>query len=173
MPKHTEFYSMLRNIYRMFVVVGFVLAAAACRSDRSTPDFETTFDDATVALEANRVEQSQELADCLRDLTLGADSDLVDEHQAARLAIFYMKLSERNGEDENIADATHLFRRAFRLSKDSLRTFYESLPLEDTPHYVLLRRLGLSIDNPVDLTDRDIAEEETLPAIADSTSTLH
>ena len=38
---------------------------------------------------------------------------------------------------------------------------------------MLLRRLGLSIDNPVDLTDRDIAEEDALPAIADSTSTLH
>ena len=69
-PRHTEIYSMLRNIYRMFVVVGLVLAAAACRSDHSTPDFESTFEDATVALEANRVEQSQELADRLRDLTL-------------------------------------------------------------------------------------------------------
>lgn len=157
----------------MFVVVGFVLAAAACRSDHSTPDFETTFDDATVALEANRVEQSQELADRLRDLTLGADSNLVDEHQAARLAIFYMKLSERRSEDENIADATQLFRRAFRLSKDSLRTFYESLPLEDTPHYVLLRRLGLSIDFPVNLTDTDISEEEPVPASDHSATITH
>ena len=164
---------MLRFIYYFLAVAAISLTAVSCGSDRSTPDFETTLSDAAVALETNRLEQSQELADRLRDITLGSDSDLVDETQAARLAIFYMKLSERRGEEENIADATQLFRRAFRLSNDSLKAFYEGLPLEDTPHFVLLRRLGLSIDNPVDLTDTDISEGDAVSALADSTAITH
>ncbi|MDE6528475.1 MAG: hypothetical protein K2L78_05460 [Muribaculaceae bacterium] len=89
-----------------------------------------------------------------------ADSTQVDETRAVALGILYMRLSEHCNEDENIADATQCIRYALRRSGDSLRIVSAELPLDDVRHFELLRRIGLSIDNPVDLSDRDMTHAE-------------
>lgn len=161
---------MLRHIF--IAIIGLAAVTTGC-SRPTDADFETTMSDAVQALAENNIEQSQQLADQLRNIALGPDSDMVTESQAARLSILYMKLSEHAQEDENVADATQLFRRAFRLSSDSLKSFYEQLPLDDTRHYVLLRRLGISIDNPVDLSETDMTDGETSTLPSDSLATQH
>lgn len=125
--------------------------------------------DETIAMAAEAIadgdyELAQLLCDNVRDIIYSADSASVDENQAAGLGILYMKLSEhRNGED-NVAEAMQCLRYAFRQSSDSLKLFSAGLPLEDERHFVLLRRLGLSLDShPVDLTGNGLSNGDMAP----------
>lgn len=124
-----------------------------------TGNADETLENAAEALASGNYEYAQQLCDEVAAITLGPDSAQVGEIASARLGILYMKLSEHRDEDENVAEATQCLRRAFRLSADSLKTFSLGLPLEDERHFVLLRRLGTSIDNPVDLTKGDLMHE--------------
>lgn len=104
--------------------------------------------------------RAQQLCDDMLSMIGSADSIRFGEASAGRLGILYMRLSEHRNEDENIADATQCIRYAFRQSADSLTAFSVGLPLDDVRHFVLLRRIGLSIDCPVDLTDRDMTHPD-------------
>ena len=150
-------------------IVLLILLLTACTKHYDTAEFESTYEDACAALADNNIAFSQQLANQLRDMALGADSSSVSVAQYAQLSILYMKLSECASEEENIADATQLFRRAYRLSPDSLMAFYESMPLDDTRHFVLLRRLGSSIDNPIEIADTiEVMVNDSDAAIIDS-----
>ncbi len=130
-----------------------------CSADNSARTFADRLSEANTALADGDYAIAQTLADDMLQTALGADSASIDEADAARLGILFMKLSERRNEDENVVYATQCIRRAFRLSNDSLKSFFATLPLEDTPQYVLLRRIGLSIDNPIELpVEADEAE---------------
>ena len=83
------------------------------------------------------------------------------ETQLGQLSILYMRLSEHGDEEENIAVATQCFRDAFKMSADSLNAFFSTLQLEDQRHFVLLKRIGSSLDNPMDLSEKLAAD--TIP----------
>lgn len=132
-------------------------------SRTSTADnVKADMEEAVAALSDGDCRHAQSICNELYASMNGPDSMSVDAPAAASLGIMFMKLAEQcdGDENENIACATQCLRRAMRLSPDSLKAFSASLPLEDERHFVLLRRIGMSIDNPVDLTDRDIAGEE-------------
>lgn len=152
------------KLFRLLLII-LLPALGACSGGHV--NFDDTLTDATTAYADGDYRQAQHLAEMLLPVVMGPDSAAVTETQAGQLGILFMKLSEHGNEDENIADATVCLRRAFYASNDSLREFFVSLPVEDTPHFVLLRRLALSIDNPVDLTDEDIARDEPLDSIAE------
>lgn len=122
-------------------------------------DVEDRLANANSAIVDEDWDAAQRLCDDVYRLISTPDSVMVDENQAGELAILYMKLSEHVSEEENMADATQAFRYAFRQSEDSMKTFLTALPLEDQRHFVLLRRIGLSIDNPVDLMDADLTHD--------------
>lgn len=149
----------IENIKGFLLSLLCAVALCACTGGHVS-DVDKALDDASDALAAGSYEYAQQLCDGVAAMAAGSDSTQVDEVESARLGILYMKLSEHCNEDENMAEATQCLRRAFRLSSDSLKAFSMSLPLEDERHFVLLRRLGTSIDNPVDLTQGDLAHEE-------------
>lgn len=135
------------------------VAAASCGS-RTDVDIDACMEEASNAIADEDYGRGQLICDDLFAMVSGADSVRFTEMQAGGLGILYMRLSEHVREEENIADATQCVRYAFRLSNDSLKTFTAVLPLEDVRHFVLLRRIGLSIDNPVDLVDTDMTHTE-------------
>lgn len=152
----------MRYIY-IAVLLLVMSAMSACSHRSDVADFNTLLADAGEALADNNVELAQHIANNLRDIALGADSSAVTPSQTVMLSILYMRLSEQAAEEENIAEATQLFRRALRESPDSVRVCYELLSVDDTRHFELLRRLGTSIDNPVELDDSVIVEHDMLP----------
>ena len=87
----------------------------------------------------------------------------MDERQAGALALLFMELSDHRNEDENVAVAAQCLQYAYKVSADSLRGFSAALPLEEQQHFELLRRITVSIDNPVDLSEEDFFEESDLP----------
>ena len=137
----------------------------ACSTGQSRPSFAERLAEADSALSEGDCARAQTLADELLRSAMGHDSTTIDDTQAASLGILFMELAERQNEDENVADATQCIRRALRLSDDSLKSFFASLPLEDTPRYVLLRRIGISIDNPMELPveEPDAIEPDSIP----------
>lgn len=156
-------HNLSRRLIPVLAAVITAIAAVSCGSRAATQEQTATrLQDAAAAIADGDCVQAQSICDGLYGIMTGADSASVGETQAAMLGILYMKLAEQPQCDEtaDIACATQCLRRAMRLSPDSLKAFSASLPLDDQRHFVLLRRIGISIDNPVDLTSRDIAEED-------------
>lgn len=155
--------SILHRLLQAVVMISLAAAVASCSGTTHTGEqVGTHLQEASAALADGDCNHAQSLCDAIYLTMTGADSASVGETDAARLGILYMKLAEQPQSDEtaDIACATQCLRRAMRLSSDSLKEFSESLPLDDERHFVLLRRIGMSIDNPVNLTDTDITEED-------------
>jgi hypothetical protein len=135
-----------------------IIILGACSN--SPVSVEECLDDANASIADANWSQAQASCDHLLTLVIGVDSGVVTDTQAARLSIMFMKLSEHQREDENVADAMQCLRYALRISPDSLTKFSTTLPLEDERHFELLRHIDLSLDNPVDISDEtDIPEE--------------
>lgn len=126
----------------------------ACTSAASA-DVATAMDD------AERTYADGDFASCQKICTeiVSRDSASLSEEQLGHLAILFMKLSENVNPDENIAEATQCFRRAWRLSADSLHTFVATISPEDIPRYVMLTRIGGSLDFPPDLSEEHYIED--------------
>ena len=143
------------------LILSLLCAVALCGCGGDHVDnIDDALDNAAETLAGGSYEYAQQLCDDMAAIAIGPDSAQMGEVASARLGILYMKLSEHRNEDENVAEATQCFRRAMRLSRDSLKAFSLTVPLEDERHFVLLRRLGTSIDNPVDLTKGDLMHED-------------
>ncbi len=119
----------------------------------------------TDAEEAVRSDHQEAAAKICRQLVEEHFSTL-SEDELGRLAIVYMKLSESENYDENVAEATQCFRQAWKLSTDSMRGFTASLSPEDLPHFEMLRRLSASIDRRPDLMEAQ--EPDSLYVVPDS-----
>lgn len=150
---------MCRKALAGCILAGCGFVAASCgNGDRM--DVDSSLEVASYAISDGDYGHAQELCNVVLAMMSEADSVNVDETQAGRLGILYMRLSEHQNEDENIADATQCIRYAFRQSDDSLKAFSTGLSLDDVRHFVLLRRIGLSIDYPVDLTNSDMSQPD-------------
>ena len=147
----------ISTLSHTLVAAGCLFALAGCGGGK--PDVAARLAEASAAVADEDWKSAQHISDGIYRLLSTADSTLVSVEQAGELSIIYMKLSEHVNEEENMADATQAFRYAFRHSGDSLRAFSMQIPLEDERHFVLLRRIGLSIDNPVDLMDDDLTHD--------------
>ena len=137
----------MKRLFEAALAAVAIMIIQACAT-RTAPAFSDRLAEADAALADGNYERAQDMANEMLEIAMTADSDAVGETESAHLGLLFMKLSEKQHED--VADATQCIRRAFRLSGDSLKAFFASLPLEDTPRFVLLRRIGLSIDNPVE-----------------------
>lgn len=139
----------MKRLFEAALAAIAIMMMQACATS-TAPTFSDRLAEADAALADGDYERAQRMANEMLGVAMTADSDAVGDSDAAHLGLLFMKLSEKQHEDENVADATQCIRRAFRLSDDSLKAFFAALPLEDTPRFVLLRRIGLSIDNPVE-----------------------
>lgn len=144
----------------------FVCAAlfAACSSTSATVDEQ--IEAANGALARNDFDGALKQCNFLAEKVMAADTTITP-NQAANLAILFMKLSDARHDDDNVGTATLCFRHALELSPDSLRAFSQTLSLEDQRHFELLWRIGVSIDNPVDVADLT-EDEEGEAAAADA-----
>lgn len=150
----------MRTMSRSFAPLAVAIAMttlSGCRNSDISVD--ECLDDAAASISDNSLHHAQATCNHLLEMVNGSDSVKVDDGQAARLAILFMKLSEHQNEYENVADAVECLRYAFRHSTDSLNTFSASLQPEDERHFVLLRSIGMTIDNPVDLSERDMPDD--------------
>lgn len=138
--------------------LGLVFLFTGCTSASDAADDDLRV--AETALTTGETAQAQDVCDRLLHGSYGPQ---LSEEQLGMMAIIYMKLAEQApaGEgDDATATATECFRRAMGLSGDSLGVFFSELPLDDQRHFVLLRRISLSIDHPVRLDEADIASDD-------------
>lgn len=149
----TSVCSILRKTFPAWMAASLIMImVAGCRP---SADIDTSVKDAEDTYANGNISRSQQICNGL----MADDFDKLDENQLGRLAILFMKLSETENSDENVADATQCFRQAWKLSQDSLRGFIGSLPPEDLPHFVMLTRIGGSIDFPPDLSQDPYADD--------------
>lgn len=134
-------------------------ALTACHE--AEPTVDELLAEATEAMADKDYGHMQTLCDHAITHMADTDTTAVDGAQAGRLAILYMILSDHRNEDENVAVAAQCLRYAYEHSADSLRTFSAGLPLDEQRHFELLRRIAVSIDNPIDLMGEEFTEEDT------------
>ncbi len=139
----------------------FLLMAVSCGVDKGTVDERLA--DASEAMALKDYGYAQTVCDNLAAYISAEDTVAMDERQAGALALLFMELSDHRNEDENVAVAAQCLQYAYKVSADSLRSFSAALPLEEQRHFELLRRITVSIDNPVDLSEEDFFEEGDLP----------
>lgn len=135
------------------IMAAFMLLTGGCRPTGAS--VEASVNDAEETFATGDTAQCQKI--CTR--LMAEDFDKLDEKQLGRLAIIFTRLSEIDNSDENMADATQCFRQAWKLSADSLRGFIGSLPPEDVPRFIMLSRIGGSIDFPPDLSQDHYPED--------------
>lgn len=153
----------LAGLYSLVVAVLCAVGACGlsmCGSRGADADnFNEHMQEASMALADGDYDHAQMLCDGLLAVAVSADSASVDASDVAGLGIMYMKLAEHRGEEDNVANATECLRRAMSLSADSLKAFSASLQLDDERHFVLLRRIGMSLGNPVEMYDGENAPD--------------
>jgi hypothetical protein len=132
-----------------------MLTAACSSSSNNAQELTDSVSDAEQALAEGDAEASRKICSYL----MTNDFDKLNETQLGKLAIIFMKLSETDNPDDNVADATICIRQAWKLSTDSMRGFYNSLPTEDIPQFVMLTRISGSIDFPPDLSEETFNED--------------
>lgn len=149
----------MNAIYRLFIILAAASVLASC--SQKTPDTGESLSIAREALASGDYSHAQTICDNLSAEITADDTTAINATQAADLAMLFMALSDHRNEDENVAVATLCMQYAFDHSADSLRSFAASLPLEEQRHFELLRRISISIDNPVDLMGEEFLEDET------------
>lgn len=146
---------MKNNYYR--ILAGWLLGMCVflfvgCATAEST---DATIADAEQALADNDVDHSRQICNSITSKGLEG----LSEEQLGKLAILYMKFSDVTNSDEDIAEATQCIRQAWKVSTDSMNGFIGSLSPEDLPHFVMLMRIGGSIDSPPDLSEEHYSED--------------
>lgn len=155
------FTSFRRCTLQLIIAIAFAAALQACSGSTATVDEQ--IEAANGALARNDLNGAQKQCNYLADRVLAADTTITAD-QAANLAILLMKLSDARNDDDNVGVATQCLHHALSISPDSLRAFSQSLSLEDQRHLVLLWRIGVSIDNPVDVADIEQNEQSEADA---------
>lgn len=138
-------------IISLLLLLGLNLQA--CSS--AAPDYDTDISEASTALEKGELDHARTICNSL----FNNDLDKLNEMQAGRLAILYVRLGEAGDTEEEMANAIVCFRKAWKLSEDSLRVFSAQLPPEELPQYAILSRISGAMDAPVELTDNDFYED--------------
>ena len=163
--------NLIRPLWGVMAALLTLVAATSCNN--SSQGVEESINDAAIAITDGDWNHAQATCNHLLKTITGPDSTIVTEQQAARLGILFMKLSEQQREYDNVADAIECLRHAYRMSTDSLSAFSASLPPEDERQFVLLRRIGISIDHPVDLYDKDSLYDGDSAAAYNQTAQSH
>lgn len=145
-------------IYRLATVAAITLAA--CKGP--APTVAQKIDLVREAVAEADYNAAQHICDDLATHIAHNDTTAFTDIQAGELAMLFMALSEHQNEDENVAVATRCLQFAYDISPDSLRAFSATLPLDEQRHFELLRRISISIDNPVDLMGEEFLEDETI-----------
>ena len=148
-------HSAFARIIRSLILPSIMLTVMAGCGTSAPDDVDSSLDEINSLMAFGDYDHAQKLCDNVLTLITDTDSSAVTETQGGTLGIMYMKLSEQRNEDENVGNATICIRYAYRISADSLKEFAASLPFEDERHFELLRRIGLMIDNPVDLSEEE------------------
>lgn len=148
------------KIFFLIALVTLLGGTASCSSGHKDTDIDSALQLAQQDFADGYFESAQKQCNDLFGMLYTPDSVYVSEQQAARLGILLMMLSENINSDENIAEATLCIRYAYRHSADSLHSFATGLSLDEARHYELLRRIGLSLDNPVDLDGEETENPE-------------
>lgn len=147
----------MKNVYYKFILTILIglsgLMGVGCK--HSAESVDVTLDDAEQAMADNDIRHARMVCDVISY----QGRDRLTEAQLGRLAILYMKLADASNSDDDIADATQCFRMAWKLSADSMRGFVATLSPEDLPHFVMLTRIGGSLDSPPDLSEEHYAED--------------
>ncbi len=122
----------------------------ACSSDKSGEAISY----AEIQIANNDFAGAQKTCD---NLMAGKASKSFLASDLCRMAIIYMKLSERYNESENIAVATQCYRTANTINADSVTDFFANTPIEEAQYEATLKSLAKSLDNPQEI----IGEEPT------------
>lgn len=117
-----------------------LLALAACSQAVNDP--------LEPALSAMRSHDYEAAVEAIEQLDVDTTTTL-DVAQLGRLSIIYMKLSEVKDVDVNTAMATRCYTTAMWIDADSARSFYNSLPIDESQYVEVMQQLNGIISTPI------------------------
>lgn len=149
---------MPRTFCKYLIIIAMTLIGLCMQACSSgTADYDTDISEARLALEQGELEQAYSICNSL----FNNDLDKLSEMQLGHLAILYVKLGEAGDTEEEMANAIVCFRKAWKLSEDSMRGFSAQLLPEELPQYAILSRISGAIDAPEELGEAEFYEDST------------
>ncbi len=146
----------MKNI---LVLMVSVLLFASCSGEKAG--------DVIMSAESRILENDLRGAQNICDKLLAEKTmDSFTASELCRLAVVYMKLSETNSVDENIATATQCYRMAVMIDPDSVASFFAGIPIEEVQYEATLKSIAKSLDCPCDSIESEIPD--SLYSINDS-----
>lgn len=108
-------------------------------------------------LAAKDYESAQSMCD---DIVDGADLKSLDLQSLCKLSIFYVKLSDNQHQEDNMAKATKCYQTATEINADSVSAFMAELPLDDAQYVMLLKNLSGMIGAPIEIDAEEPIDSE-------------
>lgn len=108
-------------------------------------------------LAAKDYESAQSMCD---DIVDGADLKSLDLQSLCKLSIFYVKLSDNQHQEDNMAKATKCYQTATEINADSVSAFMTELPLDDAQYVMLLKNLSGMIGAPIEIDAEEPIDSE-------------
>ncbi len=122
-----------------FLTIAITLLLASCCKDTTAEKITA----AEVAIQSADYESAQEI---VTEITSADSISKLGCENLCRLSIIYMRLSEHQDEEENVASATNCYHHAVELNPDSASVYFSNLPLEDERYVSVLSELNKYYD---------------------------
>lgn len=136
----------------LYILIG-VLMLSACSSGVDTKDMS----EIEQLLAVKDYEAAQSMCD---DIVDDADLKAIDLQSLCKLSIYYVKLSDNQHQEENMAKATSCYKAATEINADSVSAFMAELPLDDAQYAMLLKNLSGMIGAPIEIDAEEPIESE-------------
>ncbi len=138
------------------IIAGTILfAMSACHS---STDVEYELQSAETAIAHGDIKAATSVANTLSD---SIATPHLSAKQLARLSIIYMQIADSAENGINVAKATDIYRKAYRVNPDSAAQYYSALPAEKAQYLMMLSSIVASQDHPYDI-EADIHADSIL-----------
>ncbi|MCM1349295.1 MAG: hypothetical protein NC338_07780 [Firmicutes bacterium] len=155
-----------QNIFKALTVAATALLTACSGSSGSSIADELREAEAAVAV--GDMEAARSVA---KNLLGNENLSHLPASELGRLSIVYMQIADSIDQENSIAQATDLYRRAFDANADSAALFYNDVTPEMYPYVAMLRTLVGHLDNPYN-PEADSIDENSMPELPASTDSI-
>lgn len=126
-----------------------------------TANVSESMEEARMALEREDYKSAKCICDDLRESKTDSISENIDV--LCDLSIFYMKIADSVGRDDNMDIAKQCYIKAFSIDPVAAREYYSRLEVDDMAYGALLESMVGTPDSPVEeLSETSIAEVDSV-----------
>lgn len=138
-----------------------ILSALFMLCGCGTANVSESMEEARMALEREDYKSAKSICDDLRESKTDSISENIDV--LCDLSIFYMKIADSVGRDDNMDIAKQCYIKAFSIDPVAAREYYSRLEVDDMAYGALLESMVGTPDSPVEeLSETSIAEVDSV-----------